>query len=189
MSRFDASLLERARRAVAAFARQPGEATAAEPGPPPASRPADLVEQAMPLVVELCKRFEGFSAHPYLCPAGVPTIGYGATHYLTGQAVRLKDPPISRETAEFLLRERLQRDFVPAVLRLCARADTPGRMAALADFCFNLGAGRLAASTLRRRVAVGDWDGARVELMKWVYGGGRRLRGLERRREAECALL
>jgi lysozyme len=186
MSRFDASLLERARRAVAAWS------DAASAGVPPEAAtdtPSSLVEQALPLVIDLCKRFEGFSAQPSLDAAGVPTIGFGATHYLTGRAVRLTDPPISRETAEYLLREQLQREFVPAVLRLCARADTPGRMAALADFCFNLGAGRLAASTLRRRVAAGDWEGARRELMKWVFGGGRRLRGLERRRGAECALL
>jgi lysozyme len=186
MSRFDAGLLERARRAVAAWSAAPAPAVVPEAA---ADTPAGLVEQALPLVMGLCKRFEGFSAHPYLDAAGVPTIGHGATHYLTGRAVRLTDPPISRETAEYLLREQLRREFVPAVLRLCARADTPGRMAALADFCFNLGAGRLAASTLRRRVAAGDWDDARVELLKWVYGGGRRLHGLERRREAECALL
>lgn len=187
MSRFDAALLQRALRAAGLASAEPVPQAAAAAAPAPL--PGDLVAQALPLVAALCRRFEGFSAVPYLCPAGVPTIGYGATYYADGRAVRLSDRAITRDEADALLLATLRRDFVPAVLRLCARADTPGRLAALADFAFNLGQSRLAASTLRRRVAAADWAGARVELLKWVYGGGKRLRGLELRRGAEAQLL
>jgi lysozyme len=52
------------------------------------------------LALELIKRFEGLSLTPYLCPAGIPTIGYGTVKYPDGKDVSLKDSPISQETAE-----------------------------------------------------------------------------------------
>jgi lysozyme len=54
---------------------------------------------------------------------------------------------------------------------------------------FNLGAGRVRTSTLRRRINQMDWAGAALELRKWVHGGGRVLPGLVARRQAEIALL
>lgn len=150
---------------------------------------AELAALAVDIAAALARRFEGFMAHPYLCPAGVPTIGYGATYYEDGRAVKLTDPPITRDRAEALLLWAVKAEYLPAVLRLCPGADTPERLAALIDFVFNLGAGRLRASTLRRKVNGGDWDAARVQIMRWVIGGGRKLKGLERRRAAERDLL
>jgi lysozyme len=63
------------------------------------------------------------------------------------------------------------------------------RLAAIVDFTFNLGPGRLQTSTLRRRVNERDWHAAGQELRRWVYGGGKVLPGLVTRREAEVALL
>ena len=63
------------------------------------------------------------------------------------------------------------------------------RLAAMVDFAFNLGAGRLQTSTLRRRINEMDWAGAALELGKWVHGGGRVLPGLVARRQAEIALM
>ena len=173
MSRFDPALLERALR------------WAGKPAPEPEPSPADAVA----LAAELCRRFEGFSDVPYLCPAGVPTIDYGATHYLDGRPVRLVDQQISREAADRMLRLSLERTYLPAVLRLCPQVTDPRRLAALVDFTFNLGPGRLSTSTLRRRVNAGEWAAVPGELRKWVYGGGRVLRGLVLRREAEAALV
>lgn len=176
MSRFDASLLD---RALAYIGRPIPEAA------PSASPPATAVE----IAAALCERFEGFSAQPYLCPAGVPTIGYGATHYLDGRAVKLKDPPLSREAARRLLEVMIQREYLPAVLRLCPGVREAKRLAALIDFTFNLGAGNLRASTLRRRVNEDRWDEVPAELMKWTRAAGKVLRGLVLRREAEAALI
>jgi lysozyme len=63
------------------------------------------------------------------------------------------------------------------------------RLAAIVDFTFNLGAGRLQMSTLRRRINQSDWPGAAKELQRWIYGGGKVLSGLVARREAEVLLL
>lgn len=137
----------------------------------------------------LARRFEGLYLKPYLCPAGVPTIGYGATYYLDGRRVTLSDHAISRETAEVMLREMVRREYLPAVRRLCPGELQPGQVAALIDFTFNLGAGQLRASTLRKRVNAGLWDAVPHELRKWNKGCGRVLRGLTIRREAEIVSL
>jgi lysozyme len=142
--------------------------------------------------IDLAKRFEGFCrvpkydpgrAHPYICPAGYWTIGYG----------RLCDPwhpPISESQAEAYLAQDL-RTAMTAVLRCCPvlATEPQSRLAAIIDFTFNLGSGRLQTSTLRRRVNQRDWPGAALELKRWVYGGGKILPGLVLRRNAEAAQL
>jgi lysozyme len=142
--------------------------------------------------VDLAKRFEGFHrvpksdpdrAYPYVCPAGFWTIGYG---HLCDQT----HPPISQAEGEAYL----ARDLVTALdatLRFCPvlATEPEGRLAAIVDFTFNLGAGRLQTSTLRRRVNQQDWIAVGQELRRWVYGGGKVLPGLVTRRSAEVALL
>lgn len=147
------------------------------------------VTEALRLVMALCLHFEGLYLRPYLCPAGVPTIGVGSTRYLDGTPVRLTDPPITREHALILLRHKLLTEFMPGVRRLCGAVDDPGRLAALTDLAYNIGLGNLKASTLRRVVLAGQWDRAPAQIRRWNKGGGRVLPGLVRRREAEVALL
>ena len=55
-----------------------------------------------------------------------------------------------------------------ATLRYCpVFANVPEvRIAAIADFTFNLGAGRLQTSTLRRRINQMDWANAALERMR-----------------------
>lgn len=137
----------------------------------------------------LCRRFEGFFSAPYLCPAGVPTIGYGATYYEDGRKVTLRDPSITRDRAEELLQHQIRRRYLPAVMRLCPGADSDARVAALIDFAFNLGEGNLAASTLRRKVNAGDWDEVAYQFMRWNRAGGVVLAGLTKRRAAEASLI
>jgi lysozyme len=146
------------------------------------------VPAELELALSLCGHFEGFSARPYLCPAGVWTIGKGATYYLDGRPVKPDDPPISEQTADKLLIAMLTRVYVPTTRRLCPRA-TGAHLAALSDFAFNLGCSRLAASTLRRAYNAGDIERARIEIKKWDRAAGKRLAGLTARRAAEAALL
>lgn len=147
------------------------------------------IETAINIAKALCIRFEGVVLKPYLCPAGVPSIGVGCTYYEDGAAVALTDPPITIERAESLLLWMIRTKYLPAVIRLCPGIDDPHRLAAIIDFTFNLGAGSLSASTLRRRINAGLWDDVPDELRKWVKGGGRVLAGLVKRREAEAALI
>jgi lysozyme len=148
-----------------------------------------MIDESVDIAAALCRRFEGFFAHPYLCPAGIPTIGYGTIRYPSGLAVTLRDPPISRERAEALLAEHIRVDVLPAVLRLCPELDSVGRLAAIIDWTYNLGAGNLRASTMRRRINSRRWIDVPAEVRRWNRGGGRVLRGLVLRREAEVVLI
>lgn len=148
-----------------------------------------ITELAVEVAAALCRRFEGCRLRPYLCPAGVPTIGYGSTRYLDGRAVQLTDPPITRAQAERLLLVTVRRTYLPAVLTLCPGVTDARRLAALIDFTYNLGSGSLRASTLRRKVNAGHWAAVPAELRKWVRGGGRVLPGLVARRDAEAVLV
>ena len=141
------------------------------------------------IAVALCKQFEGFRRAPYLCPAGIPTIGFGSTYYADGRKVTLQDEPISEAAAEALLLHELQHTYLPGVLRHCPilLTDEP-KCNAIVDFVYNLGIGRLQTSTLKRKINQQDWDGTKEQLMLWTRGGGRVLPGLVKRRAAECAL-
>jgi lysozyme len=143
---------------------------------------------AVELAVALCKRWEGCYLSPYLCPAGVPTIGYGTTYYPDGSKVALTDNPITKKLAEVLLIGTLQRDHLNQVINLCPGIDTPERLAAIIDFAYNCGNTALKNSNLRRKINAGQWDDVPVELKKWVRGGGKVLKGLTLRREAEASL-
>lgn len=136
----------------------------------------------MDALYDLIRRFEGLRLHAYRCPAGVWTCGYGST----GPDVR-PDTVWTPEQAEARMRDDAH-DAAAAALILCPEL-TGAPLAAIADFTYNLGAGRLRASTLRRRINAGDLPAAEIELMKWVRGGGRILPGLVARRAAEAALL
>ena len=139
--------------------------------------------------VDLIKHFEGLRLTPYLCSAGVPTIGYGSTFYEDGRKVSLQDPPITKERAEELLQFTLNRQFIPAALRQCpVLVAHEKKLGAIVSFVYNLGAGRLQSSTLRRKINAEEWDAASNELLKWNKGGGKVLKGLDLRRKAERAL-
>jgi lysozyme len=142
------------------------------------------------IAAELCKRFEGFRSKPYLCPAGIATIGYGSTYYADGRKVTLQDAWVSEQQAYDLLMHELKYTYLPGVLRLCpVLVNDERRCNAIVDFAYNAGVGRLQTSTLRRKINAQDWDGAKEELMKWTRGGGKVLPGLVKRRQAEVSFL
>jgi lysozyme len=139
---------------------------------------------ALTVAEHLCKRWEGLRLRPYLCPAGVATIGYGTTRYPDGRSVQLTDAAITPVHAIFLLRWHLENTYIPGTLSLCPSLEGE-RLGAITDFAYNLGLGRLKTSTLRKRINAGRWDDVPTELRKWVNAGGRRLDGLVARREHE----
>jgi lysozyme len=105
--------------------------------------------------------------------------------------VTLADPPITKERAEELLMHELNTACLPRVLKLCDNLESwgPGSVAAIIDFVYNLGSGNLASSTLRKKILANDREGAKEQIVKWVYGGGKVLPGLVRRRNTEKELL
>lgn len=133
--------------------------------------------------LKLIKEFEGFRATTYLDAAGLPTIGYG--HKL------LPGESYPEGIDDALGGDLLVADTLAACLaveRLVQVPVTQGQFDALADFCFNLGQGRLAASTLLRDLNAGRYDDARRQLLLWDHAGGRVLPRLQARRQAEFDL-
>jgi len=131
--------------------------------------------------IALAKHFEGFYEKTYICPAGFWTIGWG--HLCS------KDHPrIDRGQGEIYLQEDLQ-EALRRVLQLCPVLLFVNdlELGAIVDFVFNLGSGRLQKSTLRRKINNEEWEDVPAELNKWVYGGGKKLKGLVLRRQAEAA--
>jgi lysozyme len=133
--------------------------------------------------LDLIKHFEGFRAEPYICSGGERTIGYG--HII--RAGDSYNPPISKAQAERLLRIDVAAAEA-AVRRLLPVTLTQAQYDALVSFTYNLGAGALQRSTLRQKVLRGHHQAAGQEFLRWVYAGGRKLKGLMKRRQAEAEL-
>jgi lysozyme len=152
--------------------------------------------------------FEGFSAKPYKCPAGVWTIGYGSTFYENGTKVTPKDPAISVDRATSLLSYHM-RHFAQTVNSYTTDAIKAHQFDALVDFAYNVGLAALKSSTLLRKVNAKPNDPTiSTEFAKWIYGGDgsrnkkdddgdglideagekQRLNGLVKRRTAEALL-
>lgn len=138
--------------------------------------------------IDMIKRFEGFRSAPYKCPAGIPTIGYGATFYTTSKKVTMTDKSITEAEAASLLRYMLK-SFEQYVDSYCVDTLTQNQFDALVSFCYNLGPANLKASTLLKKVNANPNDETiRAEFMKWTKAGGRTLKGLVTRRAAEADL-
>lgn len=148
------------------------------------------IDLAVKLACELCIHFEGFSAKPYLCPAGYWTIGYGTVYKPDGTRVTKDHPVITKEIAYSWLVYDIRNKYMAGVLQ-----KSPGlinnykALAALTDFAYNLGVPRYSASTLAKRVNESNWSEARREIARWNMGGGKVLPGLVLRRKAEANLL
>ena len=130
------------------------------------------------------KRFEGVRNRPYRCSAGLWTIGVG--HLIGDGKLLPKDwnRVFSEEEINALLAtdiskfERGVRMYIKVPLR-------QSEFDALCSFSFNLGLGVLQRSTLRQKINRFDKEGAAKEILKYCRAGGKIVKGLQRRREAE----
>ena len=134
----------------------------------------------------LIRRFEGFRAEAYRCPAGVWTIGYGHTSAAGPPEVK-PGMRMSEAEARRVLAADVER-FSGAVRAALTRDVAPHRFSALVSFAFNVGVAGFRRSSVLKAVNAGDVAAVPEKLMLWVKAGGRELPGLVRRREAEAAL-
>lgn len=136
--------------------------------------------EASKILIEQIKAFEGLRLEAYRDAAGVLTIGYGHT----GSDINEGDR-ITAYWAKELLRNDL--GATEAAVRRLHVARTQGQFDALVSFVFNLGIERLQGSTLLKVIRHGgSHDQIQREFKRWVYAGGKKLRGLERRRAWEA---
>lgn len=128
---------------------------------------------------QLIKKYEGLSLKPYLCPAGISTIGYGCTFYENGEKVKLSDEPITQERAEQLL------DWYCDTQIKLPNGDFNSRQKdALQSLIFNIGQSAFNKSTLKKAIEAKDWKLA-FENWDWIRAGGKILPGLVKRRSEE----
>lgn len=144
---------------------------------------------AIDVLISLIKEFEGCKLKAYKCPAGVWTVGFGAT------GPDIKEGTVwSQQYADAMLR-KMANNVLDEALHESPRLrnETPGRQAAVADFIYNLGVGNYRKSTFKRLIDAGDFNEAKHSVMKWnkarINGELRELPGLTRRRKAEADLL
>lgn len=146
-----------------------------------------------PQCLDIIAEFEGFRSAPYLCPAGIPTIGYGATYYPDGRKVQLSDPAISEAQGRELLASMVEKDFW-GVLKTTIpywEAMNDNQRSALTSFAYNLGArffGNPGFGTISAVLGDRAWDEVPGALMLYVNPGSAFEAGLRRRREAEGKL-
>jgi len=154
----------------------------------PTPKPALAWEPAASLIRE----FEGFSDVAYICPAGVPTIGWGTTRWPDGAAVKIGDT-ITREAADGLLDNMLETQVVPALAKTIPgwKTLTANRQNALISFAYNVGWGFYGATgfeTISKCLRESDYDAVPAALMLYINPGTSAEAGLRRRREAEAKL-
>lgn len=129
--------------------------------------------------LDIIKHFEGLKLSAYYCPAGKLTIGYGHTgkDVFSGQRITVQQ-------AEDLLKKDVER-FEKAVERLVTVDLSQEQFDALVSFTYNLGEGALAKSTLLKVLNRGEYSKAAGQFDHWCNSGGKELKGLVARREAE----
>ena len=138
--------------------------------------------------LDLIKKYEGLELKPYLCPANVPTIGYGATYYPNGVRVTMSDKDVTEGFAEVLLLEMLER-YEKGVERYVQSDINQNQFDALVSFAYNLGLGALKGSTLLKRVNENPCNENIIfQFKRWVNAGGVKLSGLVKRRNEESIL-
>lgn len=140
------------------------------------------------MLIDTIKEFEGLRLKCYLDPAGIPTIGYGHTKTVT-YADYINGKTITKEEALRLLED----DVAPARAAAYAISGEHSGLVhdAIADFVYNLGPGALHGRTTKigYHIMNKDWEMVKRGIRRYVYAGGKKLRGLERRRERECQLI
>ena len=145
---------------------------------------------------QMIMNFEGLSLKPYLCSAGVPTIGFGNTFYPNGKKVTLRDKPITKEYAIEIFKF-IADLFAKDVNILLKTTVTQNQFNALVSFAYNLGSDidaddipeGLGDSTLLKKVNKNPNDLTILnEFLKWVRSNGKISNGLVKRRKLEAKL-
>jgi len=134
---------------------------------------------------KLITKHEGLSLKPYLCPARIPTIGYGNTYYQDGKRVTLLDNPITKDQAFEMFKEIADR-FAKAVSQSVTAEINQNQFNALVSFAYNVGVANLKKSTLLKLVnANPNNPQIKTEFLKWTKANGVLLNGLLKRRNDE----
>ena len=143
-----------------------------------------------PQCLDIIAKFEGFSPVPYLCPANIPTIGYGQTYYLDGRKVSMSDGAITEPQGRRMLEAMVEKDFWAVLANTIPYWEemNDNQRSALTSFGYNLGShffGSPGFATISACLRDHAWDEVPAALLLYVNPGSPYEAGLRRRREAE----
>ena len=146
-----------------------------------------------PQCLDIIAKFEGFMSSPYLCPAQIPTIGYGNTFYADGRKVSMSDPSITQAEGREMLAAVCEKDFWNVLTNTIPfwKEVNDNQRSALTSFAYNLGAhfyGSPGFNTLSACLRDHAWNEVPGALMLYINPGSSFEAGLRRRRETEGAL-
>lgn len=100
--------------------------------------------------LDFIKQFEGLLLNAYLCPAGVPTIGYGTT-MIDGERVQLGMTITLEQAEQYLADDCIGAEHVVDRLIRDEKVQlTQNQFDALVSFVYNVGETGFGQSTLRR---------------------------------------
>jgi lysozyme len=131
--------------------------------------------------INLIKKYESCYLKAYLCPAKIPTIGFGHTN-----GVKL-GMSITKVRAEELLKQDLEY-FETSISALVKVPLTQNQFDALVSFVFNIGVNAFRKSTILRLINLKQYASASLEFIRWNKAAGKELLGLTRRRKEELQL-
>lgn len=130
----------------------------------------------------LIKKYEGCKLQSYLCPKGIPTIGWGNTFYQDGSKVQLGQS-ITQEQADDLLDWYIQENVYPIFNNLPKLKDS--QKEAICSLVYNSGLTSFKNSKLFQAIKSND----RINIYKeWDFGVKNNLLGLFKRRSEELYL-
>lgn len=137
-------------------------------------------DRTIEMATELIKRYESFRSEAYICPAGVPTIGWGET-----DPKIVEKGSITREEADQLLHNHIihARKRIEELVNMYL---LPHEMAALISFYYNVGESNF--KNIARRINNGKIDEASKAILLYNKSNGKTLRGLTKRRSEEFQL-
>ena len=155
----------------------------------PEAPPSVIPPQCLDIIAE----FEGFRPTPYLCPAGIPTIGFGATYYEDGRKVTMSDSAITEPQGKRMLAAMVEKDFWNVLKNTIPYWEemNDNQRSALTSFAYNLGAhffGSPGFATVSACLRDHAWSEIPAAFDLYCNPGSSFEAGLRRRREAEGKL-
>jgi lysozyme len=135
---------------------------------------------AAALILTTVAMWEGKRNDPYQDIVGVWTVCYGETK------VRMEH--YTDEECRGMLDRSLVGYAEPVLKRNPSLQGHPHQLAAAVSLTYNIGPANYTRSTVAKRFSRGDWRGACDAFLMWSKAGGKVIRGLQRRREAERKL-
>jgi len=135
--------------------------------------------------LKLIKHYEGFYPSTYLCPARVPTIGYGTTR-IGGKPIPTGMVITEQKASGYLMEEV---NMIEKQLVSCIKTSlSQNQWDAIYSFVYNLGITNFSKSTLLKCINKNNFTQASTEFLKWNKAAGKELKGLTNRRRSESIL-